>query len=79
MLLSVLVTKQQPNTDSNIPPRLLELFQAYVGQGNAPFQHQAESFRLVMVDKELFLVAGTGAGKTLAIAGPPATGNSSGC
>jgi DEAD/DEAH box helicase domain-containing protein len=49
---------------------MLELFQAYSGQAYAPFEHQARTFRLVENDEEAFLVAGTAAGKTLAIAVP---------
>jgi ATP-dependent helicase YprA (DUF1998 family) len=42
----------------------------HAGQNCVPFQHQAEAFRLVANDQEVFLVAGTAAGKTLAIAVP---------
>jgi len=71
--LPILVTNQIPGTDSNVPQPLLELFQAYYapnGQSYAPFEHQAQTLRLVTEDKEVFLVAGTAAGKTLAIAVP---------
>lgn len=70
MPLSVLVTNQPPVTNSDVPQPMLELFQAYSGQAYAPFEHQARTFRLVENDKEVFLVAGTAAGKTLAIAVP---------
>lgn len=74
MSLSVLVVNQPPDTDNNVPQPLLELFQEYTrtlnGQTYSPFQHQAEVFRRVMADQEVFLVAGTAAGKTLAIAVP---------
>lgn len=74
MSLSILVTNQLPETDDNVPQPLIELFQAYIrakdGQDYPLFRHQAEVFRLVMEDREVFLVAGTAAGKTLAIAVP---------
>lgn len=70
MSSSVFVINQPPNTNADVSRPLLELFQAYVGQGAAPFKHQAETFRLVEEDSEVFLVAGTAAGKTLAIAIP---------
>jgi len=70
MALSVLITNQPPFADDCVPQPLLELFQEYVGQNQAPFEHQAETFRLAVEDKEIFLVAGTAAGKTLAIAVP---------
>jgi ATP-dependent helicase YprA (DUF1998 family) len=70
MPLSVLVTNQQPVADFSVPQPLLALFEAYAGQGHIPFKHQADSFRLIAEDKEVFLVAGTAGGKTLAIAVP---------
>lgn len=68
--LSILVINQPPVADANVPQPLLGLFWAYAGQDKVPFEHQAETFRLVTADKEVFLVAGTAAGKTLAIAVP---------
>lgn len=74
MTLSILVTNQPPETDADVPGPVQDLFQAYTRATDKaaylPFRHQAEAFRLVMEDKELFLVAGTAAGKTLAIAVP---------
>jgi len=70
MSLTIQVTNQPPDTDANVEQPLLELFQAYAGQNCVPFQHQAEAFRLVANDQEVFLVAGTAAGKTLAVAVP---------
>lgn len=73
-MVSVLVTNQPPVTEANVAPPLLELFQEYTratsGQAYLPFQHQAQTFRLVANGKEALLVAGTAAGKTLAIAVP---------
>ncbi len=74
MPLSVLVINEPPDTDNDVPQPLLELFQKYTctpdGRVYSPFQHQAKVFRLLMVDQEAFLIAGTAAGKTLAIAVP---------
>jgi len=70
MSLTIQVTNQPPDTDANVEQPLLELFRAYAGQNCVPFQHQAEAFRLVANDQEVFLVAGTAAGKTLAVAVP---------
>lgn len=67
---SVVITNQLPDTDANVSQPLLELFQAYVGQGYVPFQHQVQTFRLLEEDGQAFLVAGTAAGKTLAVALP---------
>ncbi len=73
-MTSVLVINQPPDTDDDVPRPLLELFQLYAhttsGQTYAPFEHQARAFRLVEGDREVLLVAGTAAGKTLAIAVP---------
>lgn len=72
--MSVLVTNQPPETDENVPEPVKNLFQAYTrvkyGETYFPFRHQAEVFRRVLEDQEIFLVAGTAAGKTLAIAVP---------
>lgn len=74
MPLSVLVTNQLPETDKNVPEPVKNLFQAYTrvkyGEAHLPFRHQAEVFRRVLEGQEVFLVAGTAAGKTLAIAVP---------
>lgn len=74
MSASILVTNTPPTTDDNVPQPLLAIFQNYThvacGQRYAPFSHQAQTFRLVAQDEEVFLVAGTAAGKTLAIAVP---------
>ncbi len=70
MALSILVTNQPPASDVTALQPMLELFQKVAGQGMAPFRHQAETFRRVAKDQEVSLVAGTAAGKTLAIAVP---------
>jgi len=74
MSLSILVTNQPPDADDNVPRPLEELFQDYTqatdGRVYSLFRHQAEVFRLLAADQEVFLVAGTAAGKTLAIAVP---------
>ena len=72
--MEIIVTNQAPESDSNVPQPLLELFQKYAvkksGKVFPPFEHQAEVFRQIDADKEVFLVAGTAAGKTLAVAVP---------
>jgi len=74
MTLSILVTNQLPAIDRNVSLPLLDMFQAYTraktGQAHYPFEHQAQTFREVEQDHEALLVAGTAAGKTLAIAVP---------
>lgn len=75
MPLSVLVTNEPPETDNNVDQSLLQLFKEYArrtesGQVYPLFRHQAEVFRLIANDSEVLLVAGTAAGKTLAIAVP---------
>lgn len=70
MRLSVVVTNQSPYTDANVHQPLLELFRSCVGPGHIPFAHQAQTFQLITEDKKVFLVAGTAAGKTLAVAIP---------
>ena len=72
--MEIIVTNQYPERDKNVPPPLLDLFQKYTlkkyGQEFCPFIHQAETFRQIDTDREVFLVAGTAAGKTLAVAVP---------
>ncbi|MGQ9555191.1 MAG: DEAD/DEAH box helicase [Anaerolineae bacterium] len=74
MSIQMVVTNQTPVTEANIPQPLLHLFQEYMSaqgdQVSLPFKHQAEAFRLMVEDREVLLVAGTAAGKTLAIAVP---------
>ncbi|MEW6171548.1 MAG: DEAD/DEAH box helicase [Bacillota bacterium] len=76
MSISFTVTNQPPERvelDGTALP-LVELFQSYTqakdGRHYPLFRHQAEVFNLLMQDKEIFLVAGTAAGKTLAVAVP---------
>ena len=72
--MKIIVTNRAPGNDSNVSQALLELFQKYTsrryGEKHFPFTHQAEVFRQIDADKEVFLVAGTAAGKTLAVAVP---------
>lgn len=75
MPISILVTNSPPRSTTNVPHELLELFHTFSlhqwGKPEDPFEHQAEVFRLVgREDGEVFLVAGTAAGKTLAMAVP---------
>jgi len=76
MPISFLVTNRFPEqvkTDGFLLP-LVELFQSYTqakDERHYPlFRHQAEVFNLLMQDKKVFLIAGTAAGKTLAVAVP---------
>ena len=72
--MEITVTNQSPENDMNVPLPLMELFQKYTlkkyGEEFPPFTHQAEAFRQIYEDREVFLVAGTAAGKTLAVAVP---------
>jgi len=75
MPLEILVTNQQPNNSKDVSQPLLNLFQEFTLRRHRhkflPFEHQAQVFRLVGErDDEAFLVAGTAAGKTLAISVP---------
>lgn len=74
MSLSFLVTNDPPVTTSDVSQSMLRLFQDYCvatsGQAHYPYVHQAQTFGAVARDEEVFLVAGTAAGKTLAIAVP---------
>jgi len=71
MAISFRVTNQLPQKSTDVLQPLLDLFQAFAGKDAIPFQHQSETFRIVMEEKKnVFLVAGTAAGKTLAIAVP---------
>lgn len=71
MPISFVVTNKGPKTTSHVPSELLDLFQHYIGEKRDPFEHQAEVFKRVWEDnEEVFLAAGTAAGKTLAIAIP---------
>lgn len=71
MPLTMMVENQPPETSGEVSKPILDLFQKYVAGNYLPFRHQAEAFHLVgEEDKEVFLVAGTASGKTLAIAVP---------
>ena len=61
--MEIIVTNQPPEIDVDVPIPLMELFQKYTGEEFFPFRHQAEAFRQIYTDKEVFLVAGTAAGK----------------
>ena len=72
--MKTVVTNQALERDEHVPSSLLDLFQKYTlekyGEKFPPFTHQAEVFRQIDANKEVFLVAGTAAGKTLAVAVP---------
>ncbi|MEO0248316.1 MAG: hypothetical protein ABIN58_02010 [candidate division WOR-3 bacterium] len=68
MPLSILVKNQPPPLSKTASKPLLRLLRAYAVDDASPFDHQAEAFRLIDRDKEVFLLARTAAGKTLAVA-----------
>lgn len=75
MSCQILVTNKEPETTTDVAKPLLHLFQQYsqkkYNQSYAPFIHQAKVFRLVGEEnKPVELIAGTAAGKTLAIGIP---------
>ena len=75
MPLTMVVTNRQPDNSREAQQPLLDLFQEFTlrryKQRFLPFTHQAQVFRLVGEENgEAFLVAGTAAGKTLAIGVP---------
>ncbi len=71
----IYVTNDEPKTTTEAPASLLDLFWRYTqekyNEQYNPFYHQAKVFKLVREDdKSVMLVAGTAAGKTLAIGVP---------
>lgn len=74
MTATIWVKNTAPEKDNNVSQPTMELFQKYISAPRdttaLPFKHQASSFRVVAKDGELFLVAGTASGKTLAVAIP---------
>ncbi len=74
MSLKITVTNEPPiqaDSTDNINPDLLAHFREYMeGASIWPFKHQADAFAAVLADQQLRLVAGTAAGKTLAVALP---------
>lgn len=75
MAIEVLVTNTPPEMDDDVSKSELELFRKYMEVKNGPgdfipFKHQAEAFKTISSGKEALLVAGTAAGKTLAVAIP---------
>jgi DEAD/DEAH box helicase domain-containing protein len=70
MSIEIKVTNRQPDIDENVNEEMHDLFISYAGAAVKPFRHQAEAFRAIEQNRGLFLVAGTAAGKTLAVAVP---------
>lgn len=71
--MKFVVTNDSPEEHGceGLPGRLLEIFR--VGAGNPrvkPFRHQVHAFNRILSNDELFLVAGTASGKTLAVGAP---------
>lgn len=71
MEFSVTNNPPKPRKEQGLGKRLLEIFRAGADNEKAlPFEHQAKAFRRVLDNDELFLVAGTASGKTLAVGAP---------
>jgi superfamily II DNA/RNA helicase len=73
MTICVTVNNTPPHGewDPSLPSRLAALFCAGTqNEAAKPFPHQIQAFHHVLEDKELFLVAGTASGKTLAVGAP---------
>ncbi|MBC7084473.1 MAG: DEAD/DEAH box helicase [Firmicutes bacterium] len=74
MRLTLCVTNTAPEPAEHAPPRSLSLFQEYAakeyGQVVHPFEHQAAAFELIEGGEDVYLIAGTASGKTLAVAVP---------
>ncbi len=71
--MELVVTNEPPEGQrcESSPGRLLEIFRAGAGNQSAePFLHQAQAFNQILSNDELFLVAGTASGKTLAVGAP---------
>lgn len=70
---SVIVQNTPPRgqQDESLPVRVLELFRAGAQSDTAlPYAHQIQAFHCVLNNEQLFLVAGTASGKTLAVGSP---------
>ena len=69
--MEILVTNIPPEINSDVDIPELQLFRAYVGDNNAlPYFHQSLAFKQIRKGENVTLVAGTAAGKTLAVAVP---------
>ncbi|HIC90848.1 MAG TPA: DEAD/DEAH box helicase [Syntrophaceae bacterium] len=69
--MEIKVVSTPPMISSNVPEKELRLFRNYLGDAEIfPFEHQAKTFCKIKENKEVTLIAGTAAGKTLAIAVP---------
>src|SRR5581483_873421 len=76
MTINVHVTNKTPDyaTSTGVDLAALELFRAYMADPTAlPFRHQADTWQEVFTGGQVRLVAGTAAGKTLAISVPLVT------
>lgn len=74
MPITLTVTNQPPPIDDDVPSDLSSFYQAYMrtilGSVFQLFRHQTSVFRHIMANKEVFLIAGTAAGKTLSVSVP---------
>lgn len=70
-MLEVLVKNKGPAYEHTVEGHNINLIRQFLGDSHAvPFIHQAEVFKEIDNDQEVFLVAGTAAGKTLAVSIP---------
>ncbi|HEU4964478.1 MAG TPA: DEAD/DEAH box helicase [Bacilli bacterium] len=67
----ILVKNTPPHQDRTVSGEELQLFRQVISDSEAyPFTHQAQAFQLIGEGRECILVAGTAAGKTLAVLVP---------
>ncbi len=70
MSIRIFVTNQHPEVEKNVHSDILNLFHRFIGKEILPFKHQGETLKFLMENREIYLLAGTAAGKTLAVALP---------
>lgn len=70
-MLNILVKNIPPENGFSAEPHELALFRSYIGDDTAmPYVHQSDAFSAIRRSKNTTLIAGTAAGKTLAVAIP---------
>jgi len=69
--VEITVTNVPPPVGTDVPAPALALFRRYLNNEEAfPYEHQAAAMKKILAGENLLLVAGTAAGKTLAVAVP---------
>lgn len=72
--MKITITNELPNQgwDEGLPNRILEIFRGAMPNNPTalPFDHQIHTFKEILSDRQVYLVAGTASGKTLAIGAP---------